>query len=667
MIDVTYLKNSICRIRMHNPRSRESLMTRYNILRTEFPPEDIEPFCQTDGQTLTLSGEGYTLYIALDCGAEGGGFDISLTLAEGERLFGLGDESRTCVMKRGRIAQIKQENVRSYGPVPYVMSSRGWGLLVNCTYAHTFDLGKSEADKLRIYSQNGALDFFVFLGGDMREALRLYTDVSGRPVMLPREGYGLTFVMNEDASARTLLDDALRFRERGIPCDILGLEPSWMSKHYDDTTGKKWNKERFYLPSWQPENYYGGWSFIYNLNKMGYMLSLWLCISHDLFWKEEREAGDSDIQTDGTEDWFEHLKKFVDNGARAFKLDGSSQVIPFPDRIWAGRYTDDEIRNIYPLVYAKQMKEGFQAHTGERAMINTCGTYAGTQKYAATWAGDTGCTPAVLISLMNFAMCGHSNTSFDMTAENKASIHFGFLAPWTQHQGWDNWLYPWYMDEDTEETYRYYARLRSSLFPYIYSYAHTAHESGLPILRPLSLTYLENDRYDEVFNEYMLGDSLLVSVFDNHIILPEEDDWYDYFTGERHAGGSAFDYIPPKNRGGALFVRAGSIIVTQDRAHSLRDYRPESLWIHVYPGRDADFTLYEDDGRTYAYEQGEVARTKISLRGGKLTVGRREGSYEGMGDATAFKIVLHAGGDSRRYVVSAKEHAAGEVTIELKR
>ncbi len=690
MTEIKYVKNGICRIRMYkNKPPREPLMTKYKILNTGFDEEASVPLYafNENRDCVTLTAEKYTLEIKLGCGEDNAGFDIQVALSGNERLFGLGDESRSCIMKRGRTALIKQENVRSYGPIPFVMSSRGWGLLINCTYAHIFDLGQSEPDILHIYSSAGSLDFFVFTGDDMRDALKLYTEVSGRPAMLPKSAYGLTFVMNEDANARTLLDDALRFKERKIPCDIFGLEPSWMSVHYDDTTEKKWDPGRFSFPSWQPAGYYGSWSFIYNLNKMGYMLSLWLCITYDLFWKEESDTFD-DKKQDNTgaairdshfdsgirmdkvtkkgECWFDHLKKFVDNGAEAFKLDGSSQVIPFPDRLWAGRYTDDEVRNIYPLVYARQMKEGYEDYTGKRAMINTCGAYAGIQQYAATWAGDTGCTPDVLVSLMNFAMCGHSNASFDMTADDITKIHFGFLAPWTQHQGWANWLYPWYLDEKTEDAYRYYAQLRSSLFPYIYSNAHNAYETAFPLLRPLSLVYPDTDRYDHALNEYMFGDSFLVSVFDDHLILPGEDDWYDYFTGIKHGGGTVMDYIPPENRGGALFVKAGSVIVTQDWVQSLRGCSPDRLYIHVYPGKNACFTLYEDDGETRAYEKGGFAFTRIELEGEELIIRRREGGYTGMKRVTSFNVVLHKDdGALVTHPVTADEHESGDVTVRL--
>ncbi len=685
MTEIYRLAENIYRIRHWQRPVRESLLSKYRII--DLKPDGTEPqlLSQSNGNVAELAREGaYRLTFTLSAG-EFGGFEIRLPLDPSDRLFGLGDESRTCVEKRGQLAVMKQENAVSYGPVPYLMSSRGWALLLNCTYAHVFDVASTEPDLLKIRSDKGALDLIVFCGTDLHDALYLAGKVTGRPILLPKSAYGLTFVHNEQATDRSILDDALRFKDRKIPCDIFGLEPSWMAKFYDYSTEKKWNTKRFVIPDWLPINYYGGWSWIWNLQTMGYMLSLWLCCNYDLFWKEENESyideehksEDAVIQdkhlsfnvrmdtvTKPDEPWFEHLKKFVDNGAEAFKLDGSRQVIPHPDRIWAGKYTDDEIRNLYPVVYAKQMKEGFAEYTGRRAMIYTCGTYPGTQKYAATWAGDTGSSVKVLISLMNFAMCGHSNASFDMGA-SKDSMHFGFFAPWSQHLGWSNWTYPWFCGDEIEESYRWYSQLRSKLFPYLYSYARVAYETSISLLRPLSLTYLGTDRYDGIFNEYMLGESILVNVFEHNVTLPEEDEWFDFFTGKKHTGPRTYSYEPEGVYGGAAFVRAGSIVVLQDWAQNLRHYRPDMLYVHVYPGRDASFTLYEDDYRTYAYEKGEFAKTRMTLEDGVLRIFPREGSYPDMPRAVDFNVVWHHDDGSEKTVfVPAADYADAPAVIE---
>ena len=316
----------------------------------------------------------------------GDGFLLEIPVGANERFFGLGDESREAVMKRGRKAVIWQKNVISYGPIPFLLSSDGWGILINCTFRHEFDIAASKSDKVCIKAKKGAVDFYIFLADSMKEVIGLYTELTGKPLVMPKSAYGLIFVNNEEESARDMLHNGFNFRREDIPCDIMGLEPGWMSKHYDYSINKKWHPERFYLPYWQPENFSGPGTFFYNLRQMGFGLTLWLCCDYDLLWFEEGEelncsensfegaeiiddhfTGDvlMDKFTKPGESWFEHLKKFVDQGATGFKLDGALQVMEHPDRLWAGRYTDDEVHNIYPLIYARQMQKGYEEYTGK--------------------------------------------------------------------------------------------------------------------------------------------------------------------------------------------------------------------------------------------------------------------------------------------------------------
>ena len=138
-------------------------------------------------------------------------------------------------------------------------------------------------------SAQGMLDAYVFLGASMKDALDKYTRVSGRPVLLPKAAYGLTFVNNEEEGARDLLQNCLMFRREKIPCDIMGLEPGWMSKHYDFSVDKS-GTTRASTGLMDARNYSGSGTFFYNLRQMGYKLSLWLCCDYDLLWQEENEC-----------------------------------------------------------------------------------------------------------------------------------------------------------------------------------------------------------------------------------------------------------------------------------------------------------------------------------------------------------------------------------------
>lgn len=641
---------------------RKSLLTRYSILSDKecgnYLPTEIE----ISEESVTLKDAEKEITVSVK-NMQNGGFSISIPSPDNERFFGLGDAGRDGVNHRGRSLNIWVANVSSYGPIPLLLSSRGYAILINSTYRQKFDICDTEKNTLSIYSVDGSADFYLFNAKNLKECISAVTDVTGKPAMLPAFAYGFMFVENENVTtAKSMLEDIRTMRDRAIPCDTFGLEPLWMGG-YDFSVDKKWDKDRFYIPYWLPKNTSDAQTFFGPMRFMGMQLSLWLCEEYDLFYEEERQAiangmgeYNADASTDDEEQfkknaefqdshlvasvkndkitkidepWFEHLKKFVDNGASCFKLDGSNQVLEHPQRYWAGKYPDAEAHNVYPIVLAKQMSEGFKDHTGRRSMIYTAGAFTGIQKYAATWAGDTGGGPRTLTSALNYAMCGHTNTSCDLDVLNPSSIHYSFLSTWTQQNNWTYYNYPWYLPKETEELIRSYSTLRSTLFPYIYSAAHNAYVTGMPVVRPLALV-CDEEKYANVFNAYMLGDSLYVGAFDMNLTLPEGE-WIDYFTGKVYSGDVKYEI--PEGRGGALLVKRGSVFATMTPQQYILEREHEYV-INVYPGGDSDFELYEDDGFTHDYENGGYAITKIDLKdngdeGFLLTVGERVGSFTG--------------------------------------
>ena len=205
------------------------------------------------------------------------GYRLDIPLTKKERLFGLGDANRDNVMIRGKTIPVWVCNVVSYGPLPIVISSDGWGILVNSTFRQKFDLGDTDKDLLSIYVAEGDPDFYLFAADSLKELIGALTDLTGRPSMLPSFAYGLTFVENEKLTgAGELLDDIKKMRDAGIPCDVFGLEPSWMETYYDFSTDKKWDPERFYLNYWRPSDDAGVGSFFAPMRFMGMQLSLWL-------------------------------------------------------------------------------------------------------------------------------------------------------------------------------------------------------------------------------------------------------------------------------------------------------------------------------------------------------------------------------------------------------
>ena len=633
----------------------------------------------------------------------GKGFELRFPLAKGDRVYGLGDVSRNSLDRRGDAYEIWVKNIYSYIPVPMIMTSSGWGVLVNTTYRHTFDVGKADPDAVVVTAKEGDVDFYVFTGRDYRAMLDAYTRLTGRPTLLPAFAYGFAYVANQYIDSYDLTSEAFEFRRQKLPCDIIGLEPGWMEYHYDSTTKKSWNKGRFKFPYWmKPSDHRRTW--VGALEAMDFKLSLWLCINYDVLWFEEQcaaglarptakridtqsdresevffdkqvegdfsghkqedasikmlqaEVGNARIQSvvrpDGLkgmdqdaskEPWFEHLKKFVDRGARCFKLDASQQVHEFPGRVYAGKLSHEEAHNMFSVVYEKQMAEGFEVYTGKRAMIYSPAGYTGLQRYVATWAGDTGGGRGPLVSALNLGMTGHPNQSCDMNTLDIAAVHFGVFSPWSQQNNWDYYQQLWFRSEEKTDAIREYLNLRYRLFPYLYATAAESSRTGWPIMRPLAFEYPDELAYANETGTYLLGDSLLVSAFADEVKIPAGK-WYEWRTGRLVAGPATLPVGKTDTWGGAAYVKAGAIVPMWPLKQHLERGWNDKVEFHVYLGADGEFSWYEDDGDSLAYRAGASTSARLKLRGGTLTIGKREGSFEGMPSVHDISVMWHNGG-----------------------
>ena len=679
----------------------ESGLNRYGILKADWPEVAFtreEGTIRTAAGALTVDPEKGTLRLKSQVSAAdltvaprvaGKGFAITFPLAKGERIYGLGDCSRDEIMRRGKRYEIWVRNVTSYIPMPVALSRNGWGVFLNTTWRHTWDVGAKDPDAMVAEAREGEIDFYLFLGRDYPALLDIYTRLSGRPALLPIWGYGFTYVANQNIDQFNVINECMQFRDRGIPCDVYGLEPGWMKTFYDFSIYKEWNSERFYFPYWAP---IGPHTWIGAMNRIGMKLSLWLCCDYDLFRYEEQCAAglakksgrqvkvpenitetweDDRINPDAKKDdkpqkpsshkeqmyrklkcpedevpngmlpWFEHLKKFVDQGAQCFKLDGSNQIGEHPDRAWANGRTDEEMHNLYPAVYDKQMAQGYEAYTGRRAMVYSASGYAGIQQFVATWAGDTGGGPKPLASLLNLGICGHSNQSCDMSIFKIDSLHFGFLQTWSQQNNWDYWDQPWIQEPKGFETFRRYARLRYRLLPYLYTAASQASRTGWPVMRALALAYPDEPAYDTVKTTYLLGNDLLVSAFSPTVVVPPGV-WHDWRTGETVTGPTERPVTVTDEWGGALYVRSGAIIpmLPEGILHVERGWN-ETVELHVWAGSDGAADWYEDDGDSLAYRSGAYAVTPLAYKGGVLTIGARQGSFTGMPATHRVRVMRH--------------------------
>jgi alpha-glucosidase (family GH31 glycosyl hydrolase) len=593
---------------------------------------------------------------------------VRFNAKKSEDWIGFGDQTRTRLYHRGTVADLYVRNVKSYIPVPFFMSTGGYGILVNTTHRIVFDMAKTKPDEFSWTDHRGEVDYFIMLGSDFKEILNVYTELTGKPKLPPEWAFGLWYICRTQANDLEAVNDALNFRREEIPCDVIGLEPGWMETYYDLTSEKKWNKKLFPIPSWAQN---GPHNFINAIKRMGFHFELWLSNEYDLSHEEERRRGRmrteeekanasfhegaeidehfaaprlADTITKKDEPWFQHLKKFVDQGADFFKQDGAYQVCDHPDRVWGNGMLDAEMHNLYPLLYSRQMHEGFTEHTGRRPVVFTPAGWAGFQAWCGTWTGDTGGRLETLGAMLNTSIVGHSWSTNDMEVMQKEGIHFGYLQPWSQINSWYYFRMPWVQGDELCSMHKFYSQFRARLIPYLYSWAYHATKTGFPLMAPLTLEFPSDESCRSNLHQYLLGRDLMVGIYKNEIYLPEGK-WKDYWTGDLVGGRKNLTVAWPVDKGGSLYVREGGIIPFGPLMQYRKQKPTDEIELYVFPGeKESSMEFYEDDGVSLKHINGECAKTEIRtcLKGktAALEIGRTIGNYDGMPQNRAWSFII---------------------------
>lgn len=392
-----------------------------------------------------------------------------------------------------------------------------------------------------------------------------------------------------------------------------------------------------------------------------------------------------------------------------FESDWKGSVKPEPEERMrintdeARRYLDPELINAYSLHHAEAMYTGQRQATDAKRVVNlTRSAYLGQQRYATvTWSGDVSASWETLrrqvADGLNFCMTGLPYWTTDIGAffvHRKPDLWFwngdfdaGVADPgyrelyvrWFQYasflpmfraHGTDTPREIWRFGEPGEPTYEALVRflnLRYQLLPYIYSIAGwTTHRNYTP-MRALPFDFRQDPETHHVGDQYMFGPALLVCPVTQPwvntsrstspepgsqtrpVYLPEGADWVDFWTGERLSGGQTIsanaplDVLP-------LYVRAGSIIPMGPVRQHVNDRPDAPLELHVYPGSDVGFDLYDDAGDGYDYEVGERAWMPLRWNDHErsLTIGSRSGRFTGMRSEIEIRAVLHEASDATR-------------------
>ena len=396
--------------------------------------------------------------------------------------------------------------------------------------------------------------------------------------------------------------------------------------------------------------------------------------------------------------YWQNLKRLYDMGTDGWWMDSTDpdffnpREADYAHKAGDGNGTWRSLRNAFPLATVKGVYEHQRAtspQTQKRVFIMTRSAFAGQQHYGSNmWSGDVTSSwdmlrkqiPAGLSFTLtgnpNFNtdiggfFCGAYNTMGPGSAPRNPQfqelyvrwMQYGLFCPIFRSHGADAPREIWQFGQKGEPVYdaiEDMIRLRYRLIPYLYSTAHQVTSHDESYLRPLFSDFASDKRVWNMTDELMFGRSILAApiVEPQYTVtdsiapdwkqpktavkyLPKGTRWYDFWTNQTYKGGQDINLQTALNRV-PMFVRAGSILPLG----SVMQYTGQQAWdkleIRVYPGADGTFTLYEDEGDNYNYEQGVFSTITFSWDESRqvLTIGSRQGSFPGMLNSRLFHVV----------------------------
>jgi alpha-D-xyloside xylohydrolase len=551
-----------------------------------------------------------------------------------------------------------------------------------------------------LWSEVGdGIDYWFVYGPELDDVVAGYRRLTGEAPLPPRWAFGLWQSRQRYKTSQESLDVVAGFRSRGIPLDVIvqdwfyWKEEEWGSHRFDATRfpdPEAWIREihdkhaKLLISVWP--KFYPGTANFEALRSRGFLYEPNL--------------------KEGIRDWLGHVDTFYDafsaaarwlfwsqieaalfrKGVDAWWMDASEpDLTPTPSLEGQRSHvhptalgTGARVLNAYPLVNSQGIYEGQRAAApNQRVAILTRSGFAGQQRYAAaTWSGDVSSTWTALrkqitaglgLSLSGLPYWSMDIGGFSVPARfaaehpkpedveewrelNTRWFEFGSFVPLLRVHGESPNREMWYFGGESDPAFqaeRKFDRLRYRLLPYVYSLAGAVTEHAGTLMRPLVMDFRADARAREVGDQYLFGPALMVSPVtvykarSRSVYLPEGAGFYDLWTGTFEAGGRSIDAPAPYDAL-PVHVRAGSILPLGPELQYTDEKAADPVTLVVYAGADATFSLYEDDGVSYAYEKG--ARTWIPLhwndQAQTLSLGPREGSFPGMLAERTFEVVV---------------------------
>lgn len=525
-----------------------------------------------------------------------------------------------------------------------------------------------------------AIDYIVFAGPTSDDVIRRYRELTGPAPLMPLWAYGYIHCRERFHSQEELLDTAKEFRKRGIPMDVIVQDWQYWG-HYG------WNAMRF-----DEKDYPNPVSMVNDLHAMHVRLvvSVWSRIDPESEIGKEFTANSYYIPGTTWVDFFNPKAAALywkDFSARMLSLgiDGWWQDATEPEnddlhgRTVTGSSGDD-VRLIYPLLVNKTVYEGQRKDApGKRVFILTRSAFSGQQRYSsATWSGDIGndwdTLRRQIPAGLNFSASGLPYWTTDTGGFFRPGpsqftdpayherflrwLQFSTFTPLMRVHGYQTDTEFWRYGKEVEKISREYLDLRYRLLPYIYSEAAQVTLRGSTLMRPLVMDFPSDEKALSQTSEYMFGHNFLVApvlasgVHQWDVYLPSnQHGWIDFWTGKHVDGGKTISADAPLDKL-PLFVQAGSILPLAAPAQYTGQTATDPIEIRVYPGSDASFVLYEDEGTNYNYEKGMSSKIAFHWNDAKkvLEIAARSGTFPGVLATRQFQVNLVGRGGQQESV-----------------
>uniref|UniRef100_UPI0028AB6017 alpha-xylosidase n=1 Tax=Atlantibacter sp. TaxID=1903473 RepID=UPI0028AB6017 len=421
--------------------------------------------------------------------------------------------------------------------IPFYLTNRGYGVLVNHPECVSFEIGSEKVSKVQFSVEGEYLEYFVIDGPTPKAVLDRYTRLTGRPALPPAWSFGLwlttSFTTNYDEATVNRFIDGMA--ERRLPLHVFHFDCFWMKAF-------QWCDFE-----WDPATFPDPVGMLQRLKARGLKICVWinpyigqksplfregmqkgylLKRPNGAVWQWDKwQPGLAivDFTNPAASAWYaNHLKRLVKMGVDCFKTDFGERIPT--DVVWHDGSDPQKMHNHYAFIYNQLVWNVLKQTVGEEeAVLFARSASVGAQQFPVHWGGDCyanyesmaeSLRGGLSIGLSGFGFWSHDIGGFENTAPAhvyKRWCAFGLLSSHSRLHGSKSYRVPWAYDDEACDVVRHFTELKCRLMPYLYRQAVTANASGTPIMRAMMLDFPDDPACDYLDRQYMLGDSLLVA------------------------------------------------------------------------------------------------------------------------------------------------------------